>query len=156
MKEKSVATSHEKVHEPQIYNGVSTEDVPSAAWGWSEMGRTTILITGWVSVFILLAFHFGNHEGHVETIWLFAIAALIAIGLLLFGFQPKLPNVRTITGHNKPVDHLEPDWAYNQKTLSGHYATLTDGQLRALNIEPSRVSHLRVTPGTSTASKEIS
>ena len=52
--------------------------------------------------------------------------------------------MRTVTSHNKPVGHQEPDWIYDQATLSGStYENLTDSQLRALNIEPSRVAHLR-------------
>lgn len=136
-----MATSHEKEHE--VYNGVSTADVPNAAWGWSALSRTAVQVTGWASVLIMLAFNFGNHEGHVETIWLLALTALLVIGLLLHAFEPSLSNVRTLTSHNKPIGHVEPDWAYDQKTLSGSYSNLTDSQLRALNIDPARVQHLR-------------
>jgi len=136
-----VAASHEIV--PEVHSGTSTLDVPSAAFGWSELSRTTVQVSGWVSVLILLGYNFGNHEGHVETIWLLTIAGLIAIGLLIHLFEPKLNQVRTLTSRNQPVGHKEPDWVYNQKTLSGSYAKLSDAQLRALNIEPSRVQHLR-------------
>ena len=52
--------------------------------------------------------------------------------------------MRTVTSHNKPVGYVERDWTYDQATLSGDvYESLTDSQLRALNIEPSRVAHLR-------------
>ena len=95
--------------------------------------------------------NFGNHKGHVETIWLIALAILLAVGLLIHAFQPKLHQVRTVTARNQPVGHQEPDWVYDQKTNTGVYAELTDSQLRALNIEPSRVSHLRVEPGTNNA-----
>ncbi|MDR7329591.1 DUF2631 domain-containing protein [Corynebacterium guangdongense] len=142
-----MATSHKKEHE--VYNGVSTADVPNAAWGWSALPRTAVQIAGWVSVLIMLAFHFGNHQGHVETIWLLVLTGLLVIGLLLHAFEPKLSTVRTLTSHNKPVGHVEPDWAYDQKTLSGAYTNLTDGQLRALNIDPARVQHLRITEGGS-------
>ncbi|HHU66931.1 DUF2631 domain-containing protein [Corynebacterium sp.] len=136
-----MAASHEIV--PEVHSGTSTLDVPSAAFGWSELSRTTVQVSGWVSVLILLGYNFGNHEGHVETIWLLTIAGLIAIGLLIHLFEPKLNQVRTLTSRNQPVGHKEPDWVYNQKTLSGSYAKLSDAQLRALNIEPSRVQHLR-------------
>lgn len=145
-----MSASHaEKSYE--VYNGVSTRDVPSAACGYSALSRTTVQVAGWVSVFILLMFNFGNHRGHVETIWLLVLAALLAIGLIIYAFEPRFSRVRTLTGHNKPVGHVEPDWAYDQKTLSGPYAELTDGQLRALNIDPARVSHLRVAPKSATA-----
>jgi hypothetical protein len=35
---------------------------------------------------------------------------------------------------------------YEQKTLGGEYAELSDAELRALNIDPARVEHLRVAP----------
>ena len=88
---------------PEVHNGVSTLDEPSAAWGWHDIGRGPIQIAGWISVLFLLAYNFGNHKGHVETIWLFAIAALIVVGLLIQLFQPKLNQVRTVTARNKPI-----------------------------------------------------
>lgn len=137
-------SSHNKA--PEVYDGVSTSDVPSAGFGWSRTPRTGTQIAGWGSVFILLAYNFGNHQGHVETVFLAIFAALIAIGLLIHAFQPKLSQVRTLTGRNKPENHVEPDWMYEQKTLGGEYAELSDAELRALNIDPARVEHLRVAP----------
>lgn len=121
---------------PQVYNGVSEADVPSAKWGWSELTPKTIQIAGWVSVAFLIAYNFGNHEGHVETIWLIALAVLIALGLVLFAIRPELSQVRTVTAFNQPVGHVEKDWTELQRTMTGPYAELTDSQLRALNIEP--------------------
>ncbi|STC68125.1 DUF2631 domain-containing protein [Corynebacterium pilosum] len=148
-----MATSHEKTYE--VYNGVSEQDVPSAKWGWSELSPKTIQLAGWGSVIFLVAYNFGNHEGHVETIWLLSIAAIIAIGLILFALRPQLSQVRTLTGANQPVGYQEKDWDYDQKTLSGEYATLTDSQLRALNIDPARVAHLRELDNGSTAAKPV-
>ncbi|WPF65320.1 MULTISPECIES: DUF2631 domain-containing protein [unclassified Corynebacterium] len=132
--------------EPEIHNGVSTLDEPSAAWGWHNIGFRATQLAGWISVIFLLGYNFGNHQGHVETIWLFTCAALIAVGLLFHAFRPKLSQVRTLSSHNKPVGHQEPEWAYLQATLQGPYAELSDSELRALNIEPSRVEHLRALP----------
>jgi hypothetical protein len=140
-KEKNVAASHEIV--PEVHNGTSTLDVPSAAHGWSELSRTTVQVSGWVSVLILLGLNFGNHEGQVETIWLLVLAALVAIGLVIHLFEPKLNQVRTLSARNQPVGHKEPEWAYDQKTLSGAYSGLSDSQLRSMNIDPARVQHLR-------------
>nr|WP_288864836.1 DUF2631 domain-containing protein [uncultured Corynebacterium sp.] len=140
--------AHAKDNAPQVYNGVSEADVPSARFGWSAFTDRTIQIAGWISVLFLVAYNFGNHEGHVETIWLVVLAVLIALGLILQATKPKLNQVRTVTAHNKPVGHQEPDWIYNQATLSSDaYENLTDSQLRALNIEPSRVAHLRPARG---------
>ena len=137
-------------HKPasQVFDGISTDDVPSAGFGWSRISRSGVQIAGWISVLFLLAYNFGNHKGHVETIWLIALAVVIALGLVLYALQPKLSQVRTLTARNKPVGHQEPDWAYEQKTVHNVYAALTDDELRALNIEPSRIAHLR---GTSSA-----
>lgn len=134
-------SSHKPTHE--VHNGVSTEDIPSAAFGWSKFGRTGIQVAGWFSVFALLMLNFGNHQGHVETVWLFLLAGLMAIGLLIHLFDPKLPQVRTLTSRNREPGYVERDWIYEQKTLGGSYAELTDDELRALNIDPARVAHLR-------------
>ncbi|MCS4536301.1 DUF2631 domain-containing protein [Corynebacterium sp. HS2168-gen11] len=128
---------------PEVHNGVSTLDEPSAAWGWHHIGLGATQIAGWVSVFILLGYNFGNHKGHVETVFLFLFAALIAVGLLLQMFPLSGTQVKTVTARNKPVGHKEPDWTYLQATCTGPYAELTDDQLRALNIDPARVAHLR-------------
>lgn len=133
--------SHDK--EPQVYNGVSEADVPSAKFGWSEFSPAAIQIAGWISVVFLIAYNFGNHQGHVETIWLVAFTVLIALGLILFAVRPQLSQVRTVTAHNKPLGHVERDWAYDQHTLSGAYAELSERDLRAHNIDPARVAHLR-------------
>ncbi|ANE04288.1 DUF2631 domain-containing protein [Corynebacterium crudilactis] len=129
--------------EPEIYRGVSTLDEPSAAWGWHGLKRNTIQLAGWISVLFMLGYNFGNHKGHVETIWLIVMTVFLVLGLLIHLFEPKLSQVRTITGKNKPVGHVEPDWTYDQATLSGTWADLSDSQLRSINIEPSRVAHLR-------------
>ncbi|WP_168195059.1 DUF2631 domain-containing protein [Corynebacterium sp. sy039] len=142
--EKNVASSHEIA--PEVHNGVSTLDEPSAAWGWHDIGQHATQIAGWISVLFLLGYNFGNHKGHVETIFLFVFAIVIALGLILQLFKPKLTQVRTLTAHNKPVGYKEKDWDYLQATCTGPYAELTDSQLRALNIEPSRVAHLRALP----------
>ena len=135
-------------HKPasQVFDGISTDDVPSAGFGWSRISRSGVQIAGWISVLFLLAYNFGNHKGHVETIWLIALAVVIALGLVIYALQPKLSQVRTLTARNKPVGHQEPDWAYEQKTVHNVYAALTDDELRALNIEPSRICLLYTSP----------
>ena len=102
-----MAGSHHEIA-PEVHNGVSTLDEPSAAWGWHHIGQNAVQIAGWISV-----------------------------------FEPKGTQARTLTAHNKPIGHVEPDWTYLQATCTGPYAELTDKELRALNIEPSRVAHLR-------------
>lgn len=123
--------------EPEVHNGVSTLDEPSAKWGWHNIGLVPTQVGGWFAVLVLLGFNFGNHKGHVETAWLLTLAAVIAIGLLLQLFAPKLSQVRTVTAKNKPAGHVEPVWTYQQHAMTGKYAELSDSQLRALNIDPS-------------------
>ncbi|WP_411708530.1 DUF2631 domain-containing protein [Corynebacterium sp. LaCa116] len=144
-------------HKPasQVFDGVSTDDVPSAGFGWSRISRSGVQIAGWVSVLFLLAYNFGNHKGHVETVWLGVLAALLVVGLIIHALQPKLSQVRTLTARNQPVGHQEPDWAYEQKTVGNVYAQLTDDELRALNIEPSRVAHLRGGVNAGTAASAV-
>lgn len=139
-----MAGSHQIAHE--VHNGVSTLDEPSAAWGWHSIGFSATQIAGWISVLFLLGYNFGNHKGHVETVFLFTFTALLVIGLLWQIFEPKGKQMRTLTAKNKPIGHVEPDWNYLQSTCTGPYAELSDSQLRALNIEPSRVAHLRALP----------
>lgn len=122
--------------EPEVHNGVSTLDEPSAAWGWHDIGKRPTQIAGWLTVFALLGLNFGNHEGHVETVFLLVIAGLIAIGLLINLFEPKGNQVRTVTACNKPVGHIEPEWAIDQQNRTGAYACLTESQQRSWNWQP--------------------
>lgn len=124
---------------PEVHNGVSTLDEPSAAWGWHDIGRRAIQLSGWISVFFLLAMLIGNHEGHVEDIFLITFAVVIALGLVLQLFPPHFKQRTTVSARNKGPGHKEPDWNKDQHNLTGVYADLTDSQLRALNIDPKAV-----------------
>lgn len=117
----------------EVYNDVSTDDVPSAAWGWSALSRRAVALSGICGGLFLLGMLFGNHKGNVENIWLIALAVLVFIGTFWVTFQPKLTQRQTITSHNKPVGHVEPDWAADQHALTGVYSNLTREQLLALN-----------------------
>lgn len=131
-------------HAPEVINGVSTLDEPSAAWGWHGLSKRAVQIAGWISVLFLLAYNFGNHHGHVETIWLIVLAVLIAFGLIYQLTGPWGKQKKTVTAHNKPVGHQEPDWAYLQHTLQGPYAELDDAGLRSWNIDPATVNRKAV------------
>ncbi|HIW96240.1 MAG TPA: DUF2631 domain-containing protein [Candidatus Corynebacterium gallistercoris] len=122
--------------EAEVYNGVSTADVPSAAWGWSELSRRSIVISGVIGGLFLLGMLFGNHEGNVENIWLIGLAVVTLVGTALFVIRPKGTQRRTVTAHNKPLDHVEPQWAADQRNLTGVYSQLSDDQLRAWNVDP--------------------
>lgn len=132
-----MAQNHQK---EEIYNGVSTADVPSAQWGWSGLSKRGMQIAGWISVLFLLGMLFGNHPGNVENIWLVAIAGLFAIGLLWHAFSPQGKQARTVTGHNKPIGHIEPEWSADQVRGTGAYANLTESQMRSWNRIPGERS----------------
>jgi hypothetical protein len=70
------------IDNPMVADNVDTNEVPSAAWGWSGESRKTMQVAGWVVVVILLAMMIGNHHGHVEDLFLIGFAALIAVVLI--------------------------------------------------------------------------
>jgi hypothetical protein len=63
-------------------NGVDIAEVPSANWGWSKISHRNWHIYGILMIGLLLAFLRGNHVGHVEDIWLIAIA-LVGLFVLI-------------------------------------------------------------------------
>jgi hypothetical protein len=48
-----------------------------------------MLVAGWATVLILLAFNFGNHEGHTANIWLTGVAIVMAFGLVLHSARKR-------------------------------------------------------------------
>ncbi|MCF6423170.1 DUF2631 domain-containing protein [Amycolatopsis tucumanensis] len=62
---------------------VDPRDEPSAEWGWHGGFPKGARIAGWVTVVVLLAMIYNNHENNTENVWLVGIAAGIVIGLLL-------------------------------------------------------------------------
>lgn len=129
-----VAHSHDShAKKPEVFNGVSTADVPSAAWGWSELKKRSIILAGVLGGLFLLAMLFGNHKGNVENIWLIGLAVLVFLGTLKWAIGSRGKVKTTVTARNKPVGHVEPDWAADQLNRTGAYANLTPEQAGALN-----------------------
>ncbi|MGO1949458.1 MAG: DUF2631 domain-containing protein [Mycobacteriaceae bacterium] len=132
----------------EVYNGVSTEDEPSAAWGWHQFPRRATIITGTIGGLFLLGMLFGNHHGNVENIWLVALGVGTLLGVFLYarhsapGHTPR-KSIATVSAHNKPVGHHEPNWAEDQKNLTGVYAELTTADLRAWNLPGEGVDGLK-------------
>lgn len=123
----------------EVYNGVSTEDEPSAAWGWHQFPRKTTIIIGYVAGIAMFGFLFGNHQGRVEDIYIVVLGLAVLIGVTLYARHSspnrKLPaNRTTVTSHNKPVGHQEPVWTEDQHNLTGAYADLTTAELRSWNL----------------------
>lgn len=51
-------------------------------WGWhGETGRAG-RVGAWISVLVVLAYLFGNHEGRVEDLWVVGIALIMVVVLL--------------------------------------------------------------------------
>jgi hypothetical protein len=67
--------------EVERHTGVDVEDVPSAAWGWSQENHRLIHIGGLLSAAFLLLMMRGNHVGHVEDWFLIGFAALIVVAV---------------------------------------------------------------------------
>ena len=123
----------------EVHNGVSTEDEPSAAWGWHQFPRKTTIVFGVLGGLSLFGMFFGNHHGRVEDIWLGVLGALTLIGVFFYARISRpgrvLPEPRkTVTAHNKPLGHQEPNWVDDQNNLTGVYAELTTADLRAWNL----------------------
>ncbi|WP_459611543.1 DUF2631 domain-containing protein [Corynebacterium urogenitale] len=128
-----MVASHAK--KAEVHANVSTDDVPSAAWGWSALSRRAVAIAGIGGGLFLLGMLFGNHKGNVENIWLIGLAVIVFIGTAFVTLQPKLTQVRTVTAHNKPLGHVEPVWTEDQLSGTGVYANLTREERLALNSD---------------------
>ena len=63
-------------------------DEPSARFGWHGTAPRTYAIAALVSGIILLCMLVGNHVGHIEDIWLIAIAVVL-IGYAGFKMIPR-------------------------------------------------------------------
>ncbi|MGS2805557.1 DUF2631 domain-containing protein [Nocardia sp. MW-W600-9] len=86
------ATDLESVStERAVATSVDPAEVPSAAWGWSGESRKTFRIAAWVVVVILLGMTIGNHQGHVEDIFLIGLAGLMAAILVVDSITRRLP-----------------------------------------------------------------
>jgi Protein of unknown function (DUF2631) len=68
---------------------VDPADEPSAAWGWHGGFPRGTVIAGWFSAVLLLLMTIGNHEGHIEDIYLVGIALGTAYGLVRHSRQQK-------------------------------------------------------------------
>jgi len=55
-------------------NGRSTDDEPSAVWGWHGHYPKVARLMGFVVAAILLIMLWGNHVGRQEDIWLVVLA----------------------------------------------------------------------------------
>ncbi|MDO3646062.1 DUF2631 domain-containing protein [Nocardia mangyaensis] len=86
------ATDLEKAStERPVATSVDPAEVPSAAWGWSGESRRTFQIAGWFVVIALLAMTIGNHQGHVEDIFLVSLAGLMALMLVVDSLTKRIP-----------------------------------------------------------------
>ncbi|MFC9470689.1 DUF2631 domain-containing protein [Nocardia sp. NPDC127606] len=77
--------------ERAVATSVDPAEVPSAAWGWSGESRKTFRIAGWVVVVALLGMTIGNHQGHVEDIFLVGLAGVMALILVVDSLTRRMP-----------------------------------------------------------------
>ncbi len=68
--------------EVERHTEVDPAEVPSAAWGWSNITYRTWYGLGIFIVLFLLAMIHGNHTGRVEDWFLVAFAALTAFVMI--------------------------------------------------------------------------
>ncbi|MFE9788196.1 DUF2631 domain-containing protein [Nocardia salmonicida] len=77
--------------ERAVATSVDPAEVPSAAWGWSGESRKTFRIAAWVVIVALLGMTIGNHQGHVEDIFLVGLAAVMALILVADSLTRRRP-----------------------------------------------------------------
>lgn len=68
--------------EVELFGGVDTAEVPSAAWGWSKINHRTWHFVGAFAIFFLLCMLRGNHVGHIEDWFLIGFATLVLVVLV--------------------------------------------------------------------------
>ena len=69
-----------------VVNGVSSDDEPSAAWGWHGHYPKVARFAGFAVAASLLVMLYGNHQGKQEDIWLIVLAvgfALMSVGSII-------------------------------------------------------------------------
>jgi hypothetical protein len=81
--------AHRNGHAAVSTTGVDPEDEPSAAWGWHGGFPRGSVIAGWFTVVAMLIMLIGNHQGHVEDVWLVVIAAVMAFGLVRHNLKQR-------------------------------------------------------------------
>ena len=57
------------------------DDDPSL-WGWHHTFGKGARAGGWIVAVILLLMCIGNHEGHVEDLWMFVVAGIMIAALI--------------------------------------------------------------------------
>ncbi|GAD81970.1 DUF2631 domain-containing protein [Nocardia asteroides] len=77
--------------ERAVATSVDPAEVPSAAWGWSGESRKTFRIAAWVVIVALLGMTIGNHQGHVEDIFLIGLAGIMATILIVDSLTRRIP-----------------------------------------------------------------
>ena len=76
------AASSSELDKRSAAHAVDPVDEPSAEWGWHGTFPRATRVAGWISAAILLLMLIGNHQGHIEDVWLVAIALCIIAGLI--------------------------------------------------------------------------
>jgi hypothetical protein len=83
-----------RVNQPNREEGVvragehPIEEERPEDWGWHLRMRKAPQIAGWLTVLVMLSYTWGNHEGRMEDVFLFAIAGGLVV-LLLWDLHRK-------------------------------------------------------------------
>lgn len=85
-----------------VVDGISSLDEPSVEWGWHKHSVKVGWAVGGFFVLFLLGMLFGNHVGHVEDIWLVAVAAVLLVWMFV-SLRPK--KVKASKVFVVPSDH---------------------------------------------------
>jgi Protein of unknown function (DUF2631) len=64
------------------HHGVNPNEEPSAEWGWHGTPIRAGKIAGWFTAFALFAMLIGNHQSHVEDIYLISLGTLLVVMLI--------------------------------------------------------------------------
>ena len=85
-----------------VVDGISSLDEPSVEWGWHKHSVKIGWAVGGFFVLFLLGMLFGNHIGHVEDIWLIALAVILLIWMAS-SMRPK--KAKPVRVFEVPSDH---------------------------------------------------
>ncbi len=63
-------------------NGVDPADEPSAAWGWHGGFPTGTVVSGVVTIILLIAMLFGHYQSSTQDLWVAGIVIVIIGGII--------------------------------------------------------------------------
>lgn len=78
------SVSYGSDHPVQVSKAVELADDDPRIWGWHHSGDgKTSRIAGVIVAVIIALMAIGNHDGFVEDLWLFVVAAILLVMVLI-------------------------------------------------------------------------